>query len=522
MIPILSGIPVESQRFVYSDRFRHVYYFFTMNLYTAFKGVVSRHGGEISVRGRERSLSYDEVHAGALRMGVALAGRGLEPGRVAAVLLPNSPAFVQVFFGIQAAGGTVLPLNGLLRPEDLVFQLRHSEATVLVSSSALGDALSGIRNALPDLDVCTVEEILGQPEPTGALPGDLPAPDAPAVLLYTSGTTADPKGVLLSHRNLYSNYQSYQGRFSFHVGDCFVGVLPFFHSFGLTTVLLATQLTGATMEPLPAFQPQETVETVDRAVRDGLRTVFPGVPAMFELMARVPGEWRINETYILISGGAALPQAVFERFRERYGAEVLQGYGLTEASPVVACNAPGMHRPGTIGPVLPGIEVEVRDEKDHLLPQETEGELLVRGENVMLGYLGNQRATREVLTDDGWLRTGDMAKISSDGFISICGRRKDLIISAGENIHPQEIEAILSGHPKIVEAAVIGTPDRVKGEIPKAFVVPVEGETVQKSELRRFCLDRLPEFKVPREFVMMESLPKTPMGKVAKRHLPRE
>jgi long-chain acyl-CoA synthetase len=493
-----------------------------MNLYTEFEGVVGKHGRSISVREEERTLTYDEVQKGVLCVAGCLAARGLEPGQVCAVLLPNSAAFVQAFFGIQGAGGTVLPLNGLLRPDDLVFQLRHSKAAVLISSAVLGDALAGIRGALPELDVCTVEEILSGPASAGALSGDLPGPDDPAVLLYTSGTTADPKGVVLSHRNLYSNYLSYQRRFSFDVGDCFVGVLPFFHCFGLTTVLLATQLTGAIMEPLAGFQPQETVEAVDRAVGEGLRTVFLGVPAMFELMARVPGGRRINETYILISGGAALPQPVFERFRDRYGAEVFQGYGLTEASPVVACNAPGMHRPGTIGPALPGIEVQVRDEKENVLRPETEGELLVRGENIMLGYLGNEQATREVLTPDGWLRTGDMAKISPDGFVSICGRRKDLIILAGENIHPQEIESVLVGHPKIVEAAVIGVPDHLKGEVPKAFVVIVEGETMEKGELRRYCLDCLPEFKVPRDFVMMENLPKTPMGKVAKRHLPRD
>jgi len=240
------------------------------------------------------------------------------------------------------------------------------------------------------------------------------------------------------------------------------------------------------------------------------------------LMARVSGEWALDRLYIVISGGAALPGPIFERFRDRFGVEILQGYGLTEASPVVACNAPGMHRPGTIGPALPGIEVAVWDEGDKALPAEGEGELVVRGENVMLGYLKNEAATQEAIASGGWLRTGDMARISAEGFVTISGRRKDLIISAGENIHPQEIEAVLVGHPKVVEAAVIGMPDALKGEVPKAFVVPIPGEEVETSALRKYCLERLPEFKVPKQFVFSESLPKTPMGKVAKRMLPKE
>lgn len=491
-----------------------------MNLFTEFQHAATEHSGKVAIRTKDGSLSFEEVHQSAVGVARVLIERGLRPGEVAALLLPNSPEFAEVFFGAQAAGAIALPLNCLLRPEDLVFQLRHSEARVLVSSSLFGEALGRLQRALPELAVLTAEEIVGRkPVSTGTPEGDAPGPDQPAVLLYTSGTTAEPKGVLLSHRNLISNYRAFQERFSFNADDHFIAVLPFFHSFGLTASLLATQLTGASMEPLPTFQPQECLQVLDRAVGEGMRTVFLGVPPMFHLMARVPGEGRLDQLYVAISGGAALPQPVFERFRDRFECDILQGYGLTEAAPVVACNTPGGHRPGTIGRPFSGIETQVWNAKGDPLPPDQEGELMVRGPNVMLGYLNNPQATSETITSDGWLHTGDMARIDSEGFITIVGRMKDLIISAGENIHPQEIEAVLGEHPKIAEAAVIGVEDSLKGEVPKAFVVPTPGEAVEKGELRVFCLGRLPEIKVPRHFVILEGLPKTSTGKVAKRRL---
>lgn len=491
-----------------------------MNLFGEFERAAKQHAGKTSIRTKEGSSEYQEVHEAALGAAGCLAEHGLQPGHVAALLLPNSLELAEIFFGIQATGATALPLNCLLRPEDLVFQLRHSEARMLVSSPLFAAGLERLGSALPELTVLTADEVL-QPKSrrgSGFQPNPR-SPDEPAVLMYTSGTTAEPKGVLLSHRNLISNYRGFQERFSFNETHHFVAVLPFFHSFGLTAVLLATQLTGASMEPMPAFQPQECVQALDRAVTEGRGTVFLGVPPMFNLMARVSGDWRLDRLYAAISGGAALSQPVFDRFRDRFGCEVLQGYGLTEASPVVACNIPASHRPGTIGQPFSGIEAQVWNAGGERLPPHEEGELMVRGPNVMLGYLKNPQATREAITSDGWLHTGDMARIDSEGFITIVGRKKDLIISAGENIHPQEIEAVLGEHPKIAEAAVIGVEDPLKGEVPKAFVVPVPGETMNSAELRGFCLHRLPEIKVPRHYVFVESLPKTASGKVAKRQL---
>jgi long-chain acyl-CoA synthetase len=491
-----------------------------MNLFTEFQRATDEYAGKPAIRTKDGALSYAEVSAAAVQGARCLRARGLRPGDVAALLAPNSPEFAEVFFGIQAIGAVALPLNCLLRAEDLVFQLRHSGARILVASPLFSEALGALRGTLPELTILTTDEVLAAGSGEAVLISD-PEADQPAVLMYTSGTTADPKGVLLSHRNLISNYRAFQDRFEFTAEDHFIAALPFFHSFGLTAVLLATQLTGASMEPMAGFHPQECIQVLDRAVNDeGMRTVFLGVPPMFNLMARVPGEWRMDRLYVAISGGAALPQPTFDRFRDRFECEILQGYGLTEAAPVVACNTHGNHRPGTIGQPFSGIEVEVWDANGYRLGSGEQGELTVRGPNVMIGYLNNPEATRGALTTDGWLHTGDLARIDSDRFITISGRMKDLIISAGENIHPQEIEAVLAEHPKIAEVAVTGTEDALKGEVPVAFVVTVPGETLEKKELRGFCLERLPEIRVPRHFVFLESLPKTATGKVAKRRLP--
>lgn len=493
-----------------------------MNLFADFERTAAQHPGNVSIRCKQGALSFAEIRDGALRAASRLARTGLQPEEVAALLVPDPACFAQAFFAVQALGAVALPMSSLLRPEDVAFQLRHSGTRILVASSASVPLLGAASSAVPGLAVVAAEHLLA---PGAAPSGDLPAgasdPDRPAVLIYTSGSTADPKGVLLSHRNLISNYAAFQERFLFTAGDHFISPLPFFHSFGLTTVLLATQLTGATMEPLVGFQPHEAVAAVDRSVRNGVRTVFLGVPTVFHLMARVPGTWRIDGLYAAISGGAALPAPVFERFRDRFRCDVFQGYGLTEAAPVVACNTHRWHRPGTVGLPFPGIETEIRDPRGKILPAAAEGELMVRGPNVMLGYLNNPQASAEALTPDRWLHTGDLARIEPDGYIVISGRIKELIISAGENIHPQEIESVIAEFPRVAEAAVIGVPDPLKGEVPKAFVVPFPGMTIDKSELRTFCLQRLAEIKVPRHIEFLDALPRTPMGKIAKRRLHR-
>ena len=489
-----------------------------MNLYTAFRNTAAGRPEAFSIRENQRDYTFAEVLAGVERTVNRLQAEGLETGDRVAFLLPNSYGFVVSFFGTLGAGGVVLPLNLMLQPEAILHQIRHAGARFILTVSPFLRLAKDISEPLEDVKVLRVEEILESDLPKGT-----PRPAAPnemAALIYTSGTTGSPKGVMLSHRNLYSNCASFQELFRFQETDRFVCVLPFFHSFGLTTDLLASQLIGAGLEILPRFHPLETVRTVARAAEEVRgRTVFLAVASMFALMARVGGDFDLARNHLHISGGAALPNRIFDDFRNRFGAEILQGYGLTEASPVVAVCRPELHKKGTIGHPIPGVKTAIWNDRNEILPHNREGELMVRGPNVMRGYYRNPEATGAALTPDGWLHTGDLGFIDPDGYITISGRSKELIISAGENIHPQEIEEILLEHPKVAEAAVIGAPDPIKGEVPKAFIVPMAGEDLGIPEIRSYCLKRLPEFKVPRYFDFPKEIPKLPTGKVDKRTL---
>jgi long-chain acyl-CoA synthetase len=489
-----------------------------MNLYTAFRNTAAKYPTALSIREGGRDYTFAQVLAGAERVLAGLLAAGLRPGDRVALLVPNSHAFVVSFFGVLGAGGVVLPLNLMLQPEAILNQIRHAGARFILTVSPLLRLAKDVSERPEDVKVLRVEDILESNSPKGT-----PQPAAPnetAALIYTSGTTGNPKGVMLSHRNLYSNFSSFQAVFGFREIDRFVSVLPFFHSFGLTTNLLVSELVGASIEILPRFHPLETVRIASRAAEEiEGRVVFLAVASMFALMARVSGDFDLARNHLHISGGAALPNRVFDDFQGRFGAEILQGYGLTEASPVVAVGRPDLHKKGTIGHPIPGVKTAIWNDANEILPHNREGELMVRGANVMAGYYRNPEATSAALTPNGWLHTGDLGFIDPDGFITISGRSKELIISAGENIHPQEIEEILLDHPKVAEAAVIGAPDPIKGEVPKAFIVPMAGKDLGISEIRSYCLTRLPEFKVPRYFDFPKEIPKLPTGKVDKRKL---
>jgi long-chain acyl-CoA synthetase len=247
--------------------------------------------------------------------------------------------------------------------------------------------------------------------------------------------------------------------------------------------------------------------------------VFTAVPSMFSLLAKSPGEERLDRLRVAVSGGAPLPASIHQAFLRRFGVNITEGYGLTEASPVVCSNRPRNNRPGTIGLPLPGVEVQVWDDQDQPLPPGEPGELVTRGPHVMAGYYRNPEATAAAIHPEGWLRTGDMAIIDEAGYVRIVGRKKELIISSGMNIYPFEIEEVLTSHPKVAEAAVIGVADALRGEVPKAFVVLHEGQRIDPGELRQLCRERLAEYKIPRQIELIDALPRTPTGKIQKKSL---
>jgi long-chain acyl-CoA synthetase len=346
------------------------------------------------------------------------------------------------------------------------------------------------------------------------------SPDDTAILLYTGGTTGVSKGALLTHRNLAVNVrQTRSWLWSIEERkEIFLCVLPFFHSYGMTTALHLSTLTQSTMLLAPRFELADVV----KQIKKHKPTIFCAVPSMYNAINRYPGisSSDVASIRLCISGGAALPAAIQEKFESLTGGKLVEGYGLSETSPVALVNPTHGHRKsGTIGVPIPDTEAKVVDpESGETLPPQEVGELALRGPQVMSGYWNMPQETEQVLRQ-GWLHTGDMAVMDEDGFFSIVDRKKDLIISAGMNIYPREVEEVLHQHPKVVEAAVLGIPSAVREEVAKAFIVVEEGEELTKQEIIQFCRDKLARYKVPKKIEIVEELPKSALGKVLKRVL---
>jgi long-chain acyl-CoA synthetase len=480
-------------------------------VYTEFEESAARHASDVAlIDEANRVWTYgelsDEVERLAHRIGQEV------PGQVVGILLLNSERFLVTMLALWRAGKVAVPLNYLLPPKDLAFILRDSGMTGLVSSAFFAEALAGIRPLFG-----STGKILMADE-DGFIPASVPPARPvqadPALYLYTSGTTGRPKGVVLTHQNLVSNVRACQAAGRFGPEDTFLCLLPFFHTYAITGTFLLPALNGSKMVLVDRFQP---VKVLNLIAEHGV-TCFLAIPSMYRVLAATEGSFDVSSLRFPISGGEPLPVAIAEAFRRRFGVDVFEGYGQTEAAPVVSLNVPGGRKPGSVGRPLPGVEVAVWNESGEAMTAGLIGELMVRGENVMQGYHQRPEETAATLSD-GWLHTGDLGMMDEEGFVTITGRKKDLIISAGENIFPREIEEALVEHPAIREVAVVGVPDEVRGEVPKAFVIPMEGAQPDERDLRRFCRERIAPYKVPKIFVIVEDLPRTPSGKVLKREL---
>jgi long-chain acyl-CoA synthetase len=411
-------------------------------------------------------------------------------------------------------------MNVLLKRREIAFYLEDSGAKLLLAWHGFAEeARGGAEDAgaeLLEVEPQAFAELLGGHDPSP----ELSATDEEdtAVILYTSGTTGKPKGAELTHHNLSRNADvSSRTTSNVQPGDIVLGSLPLFHSFGQTVSMNASLRVGATLTLLPKFDPGEALEIMQR---DGV-THFYGVPTMYGALLHHPSRegYDTSNLRICITGGASMPVEVLRGFEEAFDCEVLEGYGLSETSPVACTNHPGRPRKaGSIGTPLEDVEMKVVDEDDSEVPQGEVGEIVIRGHNVMKGYWQRPEATEETMRG-GWFHSGDMARVDEDGYFFIVDRKKDLIIRGGYNVYPREVEEVLYEHPKIREAAVLGVPHDEWGEEIGAAIVPHEGEALAPEEVSGYVKERIAAYKYPRIVWFMEELPKGPTGKILKREI---
>jgi long-chain acyl-CoA synthetase len=501
------------------------------DLNSVFEAAAARYGDRPAARMDGLVLSYSQLRDAAYRAASLLSSVGVSPGDRVALMLPNVPAFPIAFYGALAAGAIVVPMYPLLKSREIAYHLSDSGASVLLAwhtaadEAALGAAGTGVQ-------VLRVDD----PDAAGLLTGLAPVAPVPArrtgdddaAILYTSGTTGKPKGAELTHASLTRN-ASLTARTLLAAGpdDVVMGCLPLFDVFGLTCALNAAIAAGASLTLLPRFDPAKALEIIGR---DKV-TIFEGVPTMYAAMLHDPAGAQADTSSLRVcaSGGSAMPAEVMRRFEQAFGCMILEGYGLTETSPVASFNHPGrVRKPGSIGTPVEGVEMRVVDAAAPgaggagLLVGEI-GEILIRGHNVMKGYWRNPDATAVTIID-GWLRTGDLAKVDQDGYFYIVDRKKDLIIRGGLNVYPREIEEVLYEHPAVAEAAVIGIPDADLGQEIGAAVQLKPAATVTPEELRAFVKDRVAPYKYPRHVWIVPDLLKGPTAKILRRavHPPQD
>ncbi|WKD31215.1 long-chain-fatty-acid--CoA ligase [Streptomyces xanthophaeus] len=474
----------------------------------------------VAVRHDDTTLTYAELDDLSARFAAVLQERGLRPGDRVAMALPNVPLFPVVYYGILRAGGVVVPMNPLLKAREVAYVLRDCGTQVAVAFPLFAEEVA---KAAAEVGVeCLVTEasafhdLLMAAEP---LSGTVERQeDDPALILYTSGTTGTPKGAELTHRNLVSNTAT-TAETLLHVGphDVLFGGLPLFHAFGQTCALNTAVAAGATLTLLPRFDPQQALEVMHR---DGV-TIFLGVPTMYSalLHAELPEGYDASSMRLAVSGGAAIPVEVLHEFERRFGAPVLEGYGLSETSPVASFNHPDRSRKaGSIGVPIRGVEMKLVTEDGSTVGPGEIGEIAIRGENVMKGYFNRPTATAEAVRD-GWFHSGDLARVDEEGFYFIVDRKKDLIIRGGYNVYPREIEEVLYGHPAVAEVAVVGVPHAVHGEEVAAVIALRSGADATAEEIRDYVKERMAAYKYPRIVTFTTELPKGPTGKILKRDI---
>jgi long-chain acyl-CoA synthetase len=470
-----------------------------------------------AIRLDDEVVTYGELDALSARVAGWLHQQGVSTGDRVAIMLPNVPTFPVVYYGALRAGAAVVPMNPLLKAREIEHYLTDSGAKVIFAwGSPAAERLDGASLAQASLVTVsdgTLGEIAGWPRVDDVAER---ADDDNAVILYTSGTTGTPKGAQLTHANMRINAEvTARTLLELTPDDVIMGCLPLFHSFGQTCGLNAAVQSGASLTLIPRF----TAGTALKVIERDRVSVFEGVPTMYVAMLQEGRSTADTSSLRLcISGGAALPAEVLSGFAQEFGTQILEGYGLSETSPVASFNRIGQARPGSIGVPIDGVEIRVVDPAGLDVARGAVGEIAIRGHNVMRGYWNKPEASSEAIKD-GWFHTGDMGRVDEDGFFFIVDRKKDMIIRGGFNVYPREIEEVLYEHAAVFEAAVIGLPHPTHGEEVAAAVALKPGAQITVEELRDFVKQRVAAYKYPRQIWLVDALPKGPTGKVLKRDI---
>jgi long-chain acyl-CoA synthetase len=467
-----------------------------------------------------QTLTYADLDDATARLAALMTAMGIEPGDRIGLMVPNVPEFGLVFYAALRRGAVVVPMNPLLKEREIAYYLGDSGARFLFAWHEVAEvAAIGAADAGAELVVVGTPAFAaayGSHPPAGAVVTREPRDTA--VILYTSGTTGRPKGAELTHAGLNRN-QEIMARTLLQLtpDDVIMGCLPLFHVFGLTCGLNTAIANGAALALIPRFNPDKALAVIER---DRV-TVFEGVPTMYAAMLGTDPASRpdVTSLRVCVSGGAAMPVEVMRQFEDAFGCIVLEGYGLSETSPVASFNHPQAPRkPGSIGTPVEGVEIRLTGNDGEVVAAGEVGEIEIRGHNVMKAYWRKPDETAAALRD-GWLATGDMARADEDGYLYIVDRKKDLIIRGGYNVYPREVEEVLYEHPDVAEAAVIGIPHQALGEEIGAAVVLKAGAAVSPAELSAYVKSRLAAYKYPRQVWLMDSLPKGPTGKILRREV---
>ena len=486
-----------------------------MNLAEAFDQSVTKHSQKPAVFWDEKEFTFATLQSQSLAVAAELTHKfNVKPGDRVGLWLKNRPEFIPALFGIFNTAAVVVPINNFLKPDEVGYILADGGIDVLITDTELGAHFPALSTTHPALKMLNIEEALSTPSPivnrksqiVNRAEGDL------AVIIYTSGTTGRPKGAMLSHGNLLHNVASCRIVLDTIEDDRYAVILPMFHSYMLTVGILLPLLNGASIVLIKSLsQPQQML----REMYQRKATCLLAIPPFYRTLANanLPAKLPFR---LCVSGAAPLPVQVLKDFEAKHTIPIIEGYGLSEAAPVVTKNPlRGVRKPGSIGLPIPNVEVSIQDDAGGILSANETGELCVRGGNVMLGYWNKPDETAKAMRGD-WLLTGDIGHRDADGYYYITDRKKDMLLVNGINVYPREVEEIIYQFSGVKEAAVIGVPDARKGEQPLAFVVANEGVTLDEKALIQFMRQKLADYKVPRQIILIPALPRNATGKILK------